>query len=88
MQNICEDGYQGNWDQEDLEIKMTTDRLDDDSIVVNFDLYDVDEDQATKGGGYVNIRQDDAAKCFTVTVYDADGNVLSETNVPFNFTEY
>lgn len=88
MQNICEDGYAGNWDPVKQKITMTTDRLDDDSIVVNFDLYDVEEDQAIQGGGYVNVRQDDATKCFTVTVYNADGDVLSETNIPFNFTEY
>jgi hypothetical protein len=70
------------------EIIMATDRLDDDSVVVNFDIYDEDEGQAIKGGGYVHVRQDNAANCFTVTVYDADGNVLSETLLPFNFTEY
>jgi|APCry1669189034_1035192.scaffolds.fasta_scaffold129404_2 hypothetical protein len=91
MQNICEDGYQGDWDQIDLEeyeeIKLTTDRLDDDSIVVNFDLFDTDQDQVTKTGGYVHIRQDNEDKKFYVTVYNAAGDVLSETLVPFNFEE-
>ena len=64
---------------------MRTDRLDDDSVVVNFDVYDTDQREVTKDGGYVHIRQE--LEFFNVTVYDCDGDVLSEVNVPFNFKE-
>lgn len=64
---------------------MRTDRLDDDSVVVNFDVYDTDQREVTKDGGYVHIRQE--LEFFSVTVYDCDGVVLSEVNVPFNFKE-
>ena len=66
-------------------ILMRTDRLDDDSVVVNFDVYDTEQHEVTKDGGYVHIRQEETAH--TVTVYDCEGNVLSEVNVPFNFKE-
>ena len=64
---------------------MRTDRLDDDSVVVNFDVYDTDQREVTKDGGYVHVRQE--LEFFNVTVYDCEGNVLSEVNVPFNFKE-
>ena len=66
-------------------ILMRTDRLDDDSVVVNFDVYDTDQREVTKDGGYVHIRQE--LKFFNVVVYNCDGDVLSEVNVPFNFKE-
>ena len=67
------------------QIVMRTDRLDDDSVVVNFDMYDTDYNEVTKDGGYVHIRQE--LEFFNVTVYDCEGNVLSEVNVPFKFKE-
>lgn len=67
------------------QIVMRTDRLDDDSVVVNFDVYDREYNEATKDGGYVHIRQE--LEFFNVTVYDCEGNVLSEVNVPFKFKE-
>jgi uncharacterized membrane protein affecting hemolysin expression len=70
------------------EIMMSVDTLDNQSAVINFDIYDNDEDQVVKGGGYVMSRQDDEDQCFYVSVYDVDGNILSETVVPFNFKEY
>jgi len=66
-------------------ILMRTDRLDDDSVVVNFDVYDTDQREVTKDGGYVHIRQE--LEFFNVTVYDCDGDILSEVNVPFKFKE-
>jgi hypothetical protein len=64
---------------------MTTDRLDldSDTLVVNFDVYDKGYHEVTKDAGYVCIRQED--DCFTVTVFDCNGTVLSETNVPHKF---
>ena len=71
--------------QDHENILMRTDRLDDDSVVVNFDVYDNDQREVTKDGGYVHIRQE--LDFFNVTVYDCDGDILSEVNVPFNFKE-
>lgn len=67
------------------QVVMRTDRLDDNSIVVNFDMYDTDYNEVTKDGGYVHIRQE--LEFFNVVVYDCEGNVLSEVNVPFKFKE-
>jgi hypothetical protein len=64
---------------------MRTDRLDDDSVVVNFDVYDTEQREVTKDGGYVHIRQE--LEFFNVVVFDCEGNVLSEVNVPFKFKE-
>ena len=66
-------------------VVMRTDRLDDDSVVVNFDVYDTEYSEVTKDGGYVHIRQE--LEFFNVTVYDCEGSVLSEVNVPFKFKE-
>lgn len=89
MQNICEDGYQGSHDpvSDDLEVQMSTEVLDDKSVVVNFDVFDNDQGCAVKMGGYVMVKQDDEGKCFSVLVFDVDGNIQSETHVPFNFQE-
>ena len=65
-------------------IVMTPDELDDGSVVINFDVTD-DYNIPTKTGGYVIARQDNEDKCFYVTVLDKDGEVLSETTVPFKF---
>lgn len=67
------------------QVVMRTDRLDDDSVVVNFDVYDTEYNEVTKDGGYVHIRQE--LEFFNVTVYDCEGSVLSEVNVPFKFKE-
>lgn len=67
------------------QVVMRTDRLDDDSVVVNFDVYDTEYNEVTKDGGYVHIRQE--LEFFNVTVYDCEGKVLSEVNVPFKFKE-
>jgi len=67
------------------QLSMRTDRLDDESVVVNFDVYDTEQHEVTKDGGYVHIRQE--LEFFNVTVYDCDGDILSEVNVPFNFKE-
>jgi hypothetical protein len=65
-------------------IVMTPDELDDGSVVVNFDVTD-DYNIPTRQGGYVMARKDEDDKCFYVTVFNANGDVLSETVVPFNF---
>lgn len=68
-------------------IVMTTDELDDGSITVNFDVTD-DYNIPTRTGGYVITRQDDEDKCFIVTVIDHNGDLLSETTVPFKFINH
>ena len=65
-------------------IVMETDRLDDGSAVINFDLLD-NNYELDKVGGYVMARMEDNA--FVVNVFNARGDVLSETVVPFNFLD-
>lgn len=64
---------------------MRTDRLDDDSVVVNFDVYSDAYHEVVQDGGYVHIRQEEAQ--FKVVIFDCEGDVLSEVNVPFKFKE-
>jgi len=64
---------------------MRADKLEDRSIVVNFDVYNTHYHEVTKDGGYVHIRQE--LEFFNVVVYNCDGDVLSEVNVPFKFKE-
>jgi len=66
-------------------ILMRADKLEDRSIVVNFDVYNTHYYEVTKDGGYVHIRQE--LEFFNVVVYNCDGDVLSEVNVPFKFKE-
>lgn len=66
---------------------MNPDELDDGSMVINFDATD-EYNIPTKQSGYVIVRQEDEDKCFIVTVFNAEGDVLSETPVPFNFREF
>ena len=65
-------------------ITMQSDQLDDGSIVVNFDIVD-DSYIPIRQGGYVMTRQEE--DCFIVTVFNKDGDVLTETVAPFNFTD-
>ena len=66
----------------DNKIVMGLDRLDDDSVVVNFDEVDTNDDVVGQCG-YVHVRQED--NNFVVVVFNGDGDVLSETNVPIVF---
>ena len=67
-------------------VVMSTDELDDGSMVINFDVTD-DFNIPTRQGGYVMARQDDADECFYVSVCNANGDVISTTQVPFDFIE-
>ena len=69
-------------------IIMNTDQLDNGSIVVNFDLCDIEEDEVTQQGGYAQIIQDDEKQVFSIFVFDADGDVVSETHLPFKFNPF
>jgi hypothetical protein len=64
-------------------IVMNPDRLDDDSVVVNFDM--VDGEDVIKQNGYVYVQQKE--DMFIVIVYNAEGDVMSETHLPFDFKE-
>ena len=65
-------------------ILMKTDRLDDDSVVVNFDIEDK-EGEVIKQSGYVHVRLEDDQ--YVVTFYNAEGDVLSEINTTLEFKE-
>jgi len=65
-------------------IVMNTDRLDDDSVVVNFDMHD-DGGDVIKQNGYVYVQQKE--DMFIVIVYNAEGDVMNETHLPFDFKE-
>ena len=92
--NICEDGYSGNNDpffqeiSDDYdEIEMNADTLDDGSVCVNFDLYDTENNEVIKTGGHVLVRKEEDEKSFYISVFNGDGDVLSETIMPFDFKE-
>jgi hypothetical protein len=73
-------------DTNDLIITMTPETLHDGSAVINFDAIDPEYDnQVVAQAGYVIARQDNEDKCFYVTVFDVNGDVLSETIVPMQF---
>jgi hypothetical protein len=77
--------------RQDERIVVHTDTLDDeggDSIVVNFDVYDDELQEVTQTGGYVHVRKDNEDQCFYVTVFNNEGDVLSETQVPYIFTNH
>jgi hypothetical protein len=67
-------------------IVLNAETLDDESAVINFDVRNITGD-VIKFGGYVMSRIDENDKCFYVTVFNGDGDVLSETTVPFDFKE-
>ena len=87
---ICEDGYAGLNDPVrelgvDESIVLNTEELDDGSIVVNFDILDEEVDEIVAQNGYIHVRKEDGY--FMAVIFDADGDVLSETKIPFNFID-
>ena len=66
---------------------IVPDTLDDGSGVLNFDAFNSGEDQPVATSGYVMARIEHDVSDFIVTVFNADGDVLSETVVPFNFKQ-
>ena len=95
MQNICEDRYQGNHDpvldefglDAYEQIQMNYESLDNGSVVVNFDVWDTENDQVVKQGGYVMVRKDEDDRLFYITIIDANGDVAHEIRFPFYFEE-
>jgi len=70
--------------QEIENVLMKTDRLDDDSVVVNFDVED-ELGEVIKQSGYVHIRQEDDQ--FVVTIFNAEGDVMCEINTTYELKE-
>jgi len=66
-------------------IVLGAETLDDGTAVINFDVENIKTGDVIKFGGYVMTRIDETDKCFYVTVFNGDGDVLSETTVPFDF---
>lgn len=65
-------------------VEMNVDReAYEGSVVVNFDMRDTDTDEVFAQGGYVQIRQ--GSNSFQVFVFNSDGDVVSNTVVPFDF---
>ena len=67
-------------------ILMETNRLDDDSVVVNFNLLDEESDEVIGDGGYVNIRQEENE--YAIFVFNSEGDIVSEVRVPFAFKTF
>ena len=67
-------------------IVLAFDELDHLSACINFDVTD-DYNLPTRQGGYVMARRDDEDSCFYIVVVNSDGDVLSETKLPFDFKE-
>ena len=65
-------------------IELNVDReVYENSVVVTFDKRDTEIDDVVAVGGYVQIRQ--GSRCFQVLIFNADGDIVSDTDVPFNF---
>jgi hypothetical protein len=56
---------------------------EDSSVIVNFDLINLEDGDLIGAGGYVHVRKEETD--FSVTVFNVDGDVVGEIHVPFNF---
>ena len=67
-------------------IKMQAEEFKSDKlIIVNFDGHQNEESGVTHHGGYVRVEQD--TDSFYVVIVNSAGDVVSETEIPFNFVE-
>ncbi len=67
-------------------IKMQAEEFKSDKlIIVNFDGHQNEETGVTHHGGYVRVEQD--TDSFYVVIVNSAGDVVSETEIPFNFVE-
>ena len=67
-------------------IKMQAEEFKSDKlIIVNFDGHQNEESGVTHHGGYVRVEQD--TDSFYVVIINSAGDVVSETEIPFNFVE-
>jgi|Laugresbdmm110sn_1035088.scaffolds.fasta_scaffold344229_1 hypothetical protein len=60
---------------------------DDNRIIVDLDVYDFEADEVSHVGGYICIRQSDEDQEFNVVIFNANGDVVSETTMPYEFVE-
>ena len=66
-------------------IKMNAAVLNEgNAVVVDFDGYE-NAENVTHNGGYVRVLKEEGA--FVVTIINSEGDVVSETEIPFNFVE-
>jgi hypothetical protein len=70
------------------EIQLNKDELDDGSVVVSFDMWDRPNNEIVQQSGYVHIKSDEDDGYFYITVYNSNGDVVSETPLPFNFLSF
>ena len=67
-------------------IRMQAEEFKSDKlIIVNFDGHQNEETGVTHHGGYVRVEQD--TDSFYVVIINSAGDVVSETEIPFNFVE-
>lgn len=55
------------------------------TMIINFNQYDKESKQPSHVGGYVRITKDDEAQHFNVVIFNVEGDLLSETLVPYDF---
>jgi hypothetical protein len=55
------------------------------TMIINFNQYDQESSEPSHVGGYVRITKDDEAQNFSVIIFSVDGDLLSETLVPYDF---
>jgi hypothetical protein len=67
-------------------IKMQAEEFKEEKLVlVNFDGHQNEESGVTHHGGYIRVEQD--TDSFYVVIINSAGDVVSETEIPFNFVE-
>jgi hypothetical protein len=59
----------------------------DNRIIVDFNVYDFEADEVTQVGGHLCLRQSDEDKEFNVVIFNANGDVISQTRIPYQFME-
>lgn len=70
------------------EIQLGVSQFGDNSVIVDFNLYNHEEHLVDQHNGYVSIRQDEEDQCFYVAVFNADGDVVSETQLPYGWKPF
>jgi len=67
-------------------IKMQAEEFKEEKLIlVNFDGHQNEESGVTHHGGYIRVEQD--TDSFYVVIINSQGDVVSETEIPFNFVE-
>jgi hypothetical protein len=58
--------------------------FDRSSIIINFDGLG-DDGMPSHHGGYMRVTRDDDCQCFNIIIFNKHGDVVTETNVLFDF---